>query len=83
MKAIYVLRDAWVLVGDEDKRDDEGRLYLTNASVVRVWGTSKGLGELAHSGPLADTKLDPVGVVIIEPHDLKFTIPCNKGAWAN
>ena len=35
--------------------------YLTNASVIRRWGTTKGLGELASDGATNDTILDPCG----------------------
>jgi hypothetical protein len=33
---------------------------LRNGSVVRRWGTTKGLGELAAEGPTANTILDPL-----------------------
>lgn len=35
--------------------------YLTNASFIRRWGTTKGLGQLAISGATSDTILDPCG----------------------
>lgn len=35
--------------------------YLTNASVIRRWGTTKGLGQLAIDGATSDTVLDPCG----------------------
>lgn len=56
-KQIVILNRGWVVIGDisEDKDD----FILSNASVIRVWGTTKGLGELAENGPLANTKLDP------------------------
>lgn len=56
-KNICVLQRGWVLVGDLFKNGSE--YTLENASVVRIWGTSKGLGELAEDGPLSSTKLDP------------------------
>lgn len=77
--SIYVLKDRWVLVGCGERADN--RLHISPCSVVRVWGTKKGLGELAHHGPRQETVLDPCGRVIVELHDLKFTIPCDTEAW--
>jgi hypothetical protein len=55
-KQIVILNRGWIVVGDYSEKGDE--CTLTNASVIRVWGTTKGLGELAENGPLANTKLD-------------------------
>ena len=38
---------------------------LKEAQNIRVWGTTKGLGQLANIGTTKDTKLDFVGVVTI------------------
>jgi hypothetical protein len=57
-KHICVLQRGWVFMGDLYKNGSE--YILKNASNVRIWGTSKGLGELAEKGPLSGTKLDPV-----------------------
>ena len=57
-KFIVVLQRGWVVVGDLSK--DGTEFTLTNGSVVRRWGTSKGLGELAIEGPLEETILDPI-----------------------
>ena len=37
-------------------------LILSNAKNIRIWGTTKGLGELV-SGPTKSTQLDTVGTV--------------------
>jgi hypothetical protein len=58
-KKICILQRGWVMVGDF-KRDGND-CTLTNASVIRVWGTTKGLGEIALNGPTKDTKLDLCG----------------------
>lgn len=55
-RQIVVLNRGWVVVGDYSEKGDE--CTLANASVIRVWGTTKGLGELAESGPTSSTKLD-------------------------
>lgn len=64
---IVVLQRGWVAVGNLD-RSKAPQLVLENASIVRRWGTSKGLGELAAQGPLEDTILDPSGT--LEFHEL-------------
>lgn len=55
---IVVLQRGWVVVGRFSQASQECK--LTDGFVIRNWGTSKGLGELAESGPLSGTKLDPI-----------------------
>ena len=55
-KQIVILNRGWVVVGDYSEEGENG--LLENASVIRKWGTTKGLGELAEKGPLSDTILD-------------------------
>ncbi|VAW79623.1 hypothetical protein MNBD_GAMMA15-1656 [hydrothermal vent metagenome] len=74
---IVVLLDRWVLWGNCELRED-GRTVITNASVIRIWGTKRGLGELAAKGKRPDTELDPIGRVVVGPRDLKFSIDCAK-----
>ena len=64
-KKIVVLHSGWVVVGDYSKEGAE--VVLRNASVIRRWGTTKGLGEL-RNGPTKDTILDPAGT--IRAHEL-------------
>lgn len=59
MRYIYVMRERWVITGVEERTDDPLVLRLTKCSVVRVWGTERGLGQLAKDGPTSATKLDP------------------------
>ena len=52
---IVVLQRGWVVVG---KLSQEGQDYkLTDAAVLRKWGTTKGITELV-TGPTKDTVLD-------------------------
>ena len=53
---IVVLQRGWVVVGKMMKEGNQ--CTLTDASVIRRWGTSNGLPELAESGPLPETKLE-------------------------
>lgn len=77
---IVILQRGWVMVGRLE-RDGE-RCKLHDASVVRVWGTTNGLPELAAKGPLPNTKLDKCSGVV-EFHELTTiaTIACDESAW--
>jgi len=57
-------------------------VVTTNASVVRRWGTTRGLGELAASGPLENTKLDPIGTVKSPLRALIGIVACEPSKWA-
>jgi hypothetical protein len=61
---IIVLQRGWVVVGEYSQTATEGT--LTNAATIRVWGTTKGLGELAEDGPTSSTKLDKAGTIRFE-----------------
>ena len=58
-KKICILQRGWVMVGDFVR--DGNDCTLKNANVIRVWGTTKGLGEIALNGPTSSTILDPCG----------------------
>jgi hypothetical protein len=75
---IVVITSGWVFVGNYHKSTGDAPAYLTNASNVRKWGTTAGLGELALNGPTKDTVLDPCGIVMLEnPQAVLFIHPCN------
>lgn len=61
---IVVLQRGWVVVGEYSQTATEAK--LENAATIRVWGTTKGLGELAADGPTSSTKLDKAGTVTFE-----------------
>lgn len=58
MKHIVILQRGWVVVGDFTQ--DGSQCTVRNGSVVRRWGTTKGLGQLAMEGPTSNTVLDPM-----------------------
>ena len=58
--AIVVLDRGFVYVGDVSC--DSDWCVIRNAKNIRVWGTTKGLGELV-GGPTSKTVLDTVGTV--------------------
>lgn len=79
---IVVLQRGWVVIGKMERNGNECKLH--NASVIRNWGTTRGLGELAKEGPLKDTKLDPCnGVVEFDSLTIVLSISVNEAKWAN
>lgn len=59
----------------------EGDFYIiTMAHNIRVWGTTKGLGELV-SGPTANTRLDRVGTVRVPSKALISLIDVEQAKW--
>lgn len=60
---IVILQRGWVMVG-RFAYEDPDMCALQDAAVIRYWGTKKGLGEIAASGPIeGKTVLDPAGTV--------------------
>lgn len=78
---IVVLQRGWVIVGKFEKSGSDCKVH--GASVIRIWGTTKGLGEIAAGGPTSSTKLDPVGgLVEFDYLTVIATMACNQSAWA-
>jgi|ERR1019366_2419417 hypothetical protein len=78
---IVVLQRGWVLVGKFERKGDQ--CFLHNAHVIRNWGTTKGLGELAKDGPTVNTKIDPCnGVVEFEALTKVLDLSVNQELWA-
>lgn len=75
---IVVLQRGWVMVGKFYQTGEECR--LEDARVIRVWGTSRGLGELV-DGPLKDTKLDPCGTARFHALTIVHRIDVNPEKW--
>ena len=77
---IVVLQRGWVVVGHYEEVGDE--VVVTNSSVIRRWGTTKGLGELVN-GPIKNkTVLDAAGVVRAHKLAVVMTVKCNEEAWS-
>jgi hypothetical protein len=75
---IVVLDRGWVFVGNA--RYVDGGLAVDNARCIRIWGTARGIGQLAETGPTEQTKLDPCGSIIAPDHAVILIIPC-KSQW--
>lgn len=77
---IVILQRGWILVGKFERKGSDCK--LSEASVIRSWGTTKGLGEIAENGPTSLTKLDPChGLVEFDYLTVVATIACNEEKW--
>ena len=70
---IVVLDRGFVYVGNVVIDGDFA--IIKNAKNIRYWGTNNGLGELVN-GPLAETKLDSIGVVRAPMRAVIHFVPC-------
>lgn len=76
---IVILQRGWVFVG---RFSQNGSICkLTDAYNIRTWGTTKGLGELANSGPTDSTKLDKVNDVTFHELTSIALIDCDTKVW--
>jgi len=79
---IVILQRGWVMVGRFQREGSDCKLH--NASVIRSWGTTRGLGEIAEAGPTSNTKLDPThGLVEFDYLTVVATISCQNDKWEN
>lgn len=77
---IVILQRGWVMIGRLEKNGNECKLH--QASIIRVWGTSRGLGELATEGKKRDTKLDKCGgIVEFDYLTVVATISVDQNIW--
>jgi hypothetical protein len=76
-KHIVVVESGWVFLA-EDVVDAGDSWKLNDASVIRVWGTTAGLGEIAIKGATKDTILDYCGYPTVPKSKVLFFIPCSK-----
>lgn len=79
MIKIAVLQRGWVVVGKYS--EEEEYCHLDDAYVIRRWGTSEGLGELALGGKQDETVLDKTGKVTFHKLTSVFFIECNEDVW--
>lgn len=76
---IVVLQRGWVMIGRYSKDGDI--CTLENAYVIRIWGTTQGLGELALEGKQTNTKLDKAGHVEFHILTVVAALNCNDSKW--
>lgn len=75
---LVVLQRGWSVVGRYHIEGEQ--VTITDAKVIRRWGTTKGLGELV-DGPTNETVLDPAGTVRAHVLGVVLTIDADAEAW--
>ena len=75
---ITILQRGFVVVGLMRGPGD-----LRAGAIVRRWGTTAGLGQLASEGPQPQTVLDPVREMRWNHLSEVATITCDGKAWAD
>jgi hypothetical protein len=78
-KQIVILQRGWVAIGNYSAKGDE--CTLVDAAIIRTWGTTKGLGELAMNGPLANTKLDKCPDMRFHPMTVIARMDVEDSKW--
>lgn len=76
---IVILQRGWVAIGEFSQ--DGSACELTNAQIIRRWGTEKGLGQIASGGPTQKTVLDPAGTLRFHELTVVARMDCNAEAW--
>ena len=78
--AIVVLDRGFVYVGETTVNGEW--CVIKDAKNIRVWGTTKGLGELATDGPTKKTVLDVAGTVRAPLRAVIHVIDTEAGKWS-
>lgn len=81
---ILVMERGFVLVVrfKEDGSDDALFYGVKDVAVIRRWGTTKGLGQLAKEGPLPDTILEREECDLVSKDAVYRRIRCDQKAWS-
>lgn len=78
---IVILQRGWVIIGRYREEKDE---FVSEESyVIRTWGTTKGLGELALEGTKSNTKLDECGTVRSLKTTIVARLDVDETKWTN
>ena len=75
---IVILQRGWIFVGRFKKTGSD--CVLENASCIRQWGTTKGIGELV-SGPTSKTVLDPCTNVRFHEMTIVALLDADEKGW--
>lgn len=78
---IVVLQRGWVVIGNYVQTGEY--VHLTKCCVIRRWGTTQGLPELAIKGPLSETVLDKSPEIRFHILTEIMSIKCDESKWFN
>lgn len=74
-KSIFMVESGLVFICESYTETDDA-YHLDQANVIRVWGTTKGIGQIALQGPTSDTIFDPCGNPTVPKGKVLVIIPC-------
>ena len=77
---ILVLQRGWVVVGKITREGSQ--VVFTGGHVVRRWGTTEGIGQLARLGPQDNTVLDRLDIGQCHELAIVAEIDCEVQAWS-
>lgn len=76
---IVILQRGWVVVGRFSQEGEHCR--LDPAAIIRRWGTTKGLGEIAAGGPTSKTILDKCPPLTFHELTSIAMMDCEEEKW--
>jgi len=76
---IVVLQRGWVAIGRFSQVKEN--CHLTNAYIIRTWGTERGLGQLAIEGKQTNTKLDKCADLHFHELTVVFRMDADESKW--
>lgn len=76
---IVILQRGWVVIGDLYK--NQSYFLLKNGYVIRRWGTTAGLGQLALEGKKEETILDKISNTKFHEITTIGIIECTHESW--
>lgn len=77
---IVVVESGWVFAAVLEGTPS-GDIRSSECAVIRAWGTTNGLGQLALKGPTKETVLDPCNITFIPKEKVLFTMECEPIDW--
>jgi len=78
-RTIVIGNAGHVWVAEQVTKDDMF-FHLHNARTIRIWGTSRGLNQLAAEGPSKETVLDAqTDIISLLHHATIALVPCRQG----
>jgi len=78
---IVVLQRGWVAIGRFQQKKEQ--CHLTSAFIIRSWGTTNGLGELANEGQKTNTKLDKCADLHFHELTIVMRMDVVEDKWAD
>lgn len=76
---IVVLQRGWVAIGRFTQVKEQ--CHLTSAYIIRTFGTTKGLGELANEGQKTNTKLDKCADIHFHELTIVLRMDVDESKW--